>query len=129
MHTVLTQHIQTSQSENQKSEDLKCDLETNAKTHDCGKDRIDEANVIESENDREVRKEGKDKKSMINVRGGDSELVRRYILLEILMKNLEIQTETAKSSLIVAAANKPLYPTIQCMRYCFADIQYRYYKK
>ncbi|XP_060588753.1 tRNA (32-2'-O)-methyltransferase regulator THADA-like [Ruditapes philippinarum] len=120
MHTVLTQHIQTSQSE-----DLKCDLETEALKSDNGKECIDETNVIKSENDREVLREGKNKKSLVNVRGGDSELVRRYILLEILMKNLQIQTETAKSSLIVAAANKPLYPTIQCMRYCFADIQYR----
>ena len=114
MHIVLTQHIQTCQYGT-------IDLET-----DCsGQGSVDGTNLTES--GAVVPRQRTDvEKLLTNVRGGESELVRRYILLEILTKNLESQTVMAKSSLIVAAANKPLYPTIQCMRYCFAEVQYRY---
>lgn len=47
-----------------------------------------------------------------------------YLLLSILYQSLEAQCQTAKTSLAVAAANKPLYPTIQCMRYCFSSVDF-----
>ncbi|XP_052801972.1 thyroid adenoma-associated protein homolog [Mya arenaria] len=61
-----------------------------------------------------------------NVRGsGDSEVSQSYLLLRILLSSLESQYRTAKTSLIVAAATSPLYPTLMCMRYCFNNIHFR----
>ncbi|KAL4224170.1 hypothetical protein ACF0H5_017623 [Mactra antiquata] len=54
----------------------------------------------------------------------DTKISRRYLLLCILLRSLTSQMKTAKKSLVIAAANKPLYPTIQCMRYCFNDVEF-----
>ena len=56
----------------------------------------------------------------------DDILGRRFLLLVILLKSLQEQVDIAKNNLIVAAANCPLYPTMQCMRYCLAYINFRY---
>ena len=56
---------------------------------------------------------------------GDDLMGRRFLLLVILLKNLKGQTSIARNNLIVAAANCPLYPTMQCMRYCLAYIDFR----
>lgn len=61
-------------------------------------------------------------KKMLNYVG---ELDRSFFLLTVLMNNLEKQADIAKQSLIVAAANNPLYPTIQCMRYCLQEVNFR----
>ena len=50
---------------------------------------------------------------------------RSCMLLVILLNSLHEQVAVAKSNLIVAAANSPLYPTMQCMRYCLADVDFR----
>ena len=55
----------------------------------------------------------------------DSDSVRRLLLLVILLNSLKEQVDVAEDNLIVAAANCPLYPTMQCMRYCLADILFR----
>ena len=56
---------------------------------------------------------------------GDDLMGRRFLLLVILLKNLREQASIARNNLIVAAANCPLYPTMQCMRYCLAYIDFR----
>ena len=56
---------------------------------------------------------------------GDDLMGRRFLLLVILLKNLKEQAGIARNNLIVAAANCPLYPTMQCMRYCLAYIDFR----
>ena len=56
---------------------------------------------------------------------GDDLMGRQFLLLVILLKNLKEQAGIARNNLIVAAANCPLYPTMQCMRYCLAYIDFR----
>ena len=55
----------------------------------------------------------------------NNNLGRSCMLLVTLLNRLQEQAAVAKSNLIVAAANSPLYPTMQCMRYCLADIDFR----
>ena len=56
----------------------------------------------------------------------DNDAGRRLLLLMILLDSLKQQVDVARDNLIVAAANCPLYPTMQCMRYCLADIKFRF---
>ena len=55
----------------------------------------------------------------------DSDAGRHLLLLVILLNSLKDQVVVARDNLIVAAATCPLYPTMQCMRYCLADIHFR----
>ena len=57
--------------------------------------------------------------------GRDSEIEKMALLLWILLKSLEDQTEVANSNLLAAAADKPLYPTMLCIRYLLCKIQFR----
>ncbi|XP_052228091.1 thyroid adenoma-associated protein homolog isoform X2 [Dreissena polymorpha] len=47
-----------------------------------------------------------------------------YLLLVIFMASLGEQYMVARTSLAVAAANKPLYPTLMCIRYCLDRINF-----
>ncbi|XP_033733610.1 thyroid adenoma-associated protein homolog [Pecten maximus] len=47
---------------------------------------------------------------------------RSLLLLWILLSYLQDQKEVAKGSLIMAAANRPLYPTLHCIRYILFDV-------
>lgn len=145
LHKVITQHIKTDLCNTQKET-------KNADEELIGTDNKASADdkMLESEADRNNQKaDGSDNSGTLTKesRGlhqrdsnehlrlaenfwcshGDSELTRRFMLLCVLTKSLESQAGVAKTSLIIAAANKPLYPTIQCMRYCFADIDFRYF--
>lgn len=55
----------------------------------------------------------------------DNSSGRCLYLLVILLNSLQEQVDVARNNLIVAAANCPLYPTMQCMRYCLAVIDFR----
>ncbi|XP_069117931.1 tRNA (32-2'-O)-methyltransferase regulator THADA-like isoform X2 [Argopecten irradians] len=52
----------------------------------------------------------------------DSQSGRSLLLLWILLSYLLDQKEVAKGSLIMAAANRPLYPTLHCIRYILFDV-------
>ncbi|ESO99953.1 hypothetical protein LOTGIDRAFT_112768, partial [Lottia gigantea] len=45
----------------------------------------------------------------------------QFVLL--LLLSLQDQTEFAKKGLVLAAANRPIYPTIHCIRYILGDIK------
>lgn len=50
---------------------------------------------------------------------------RSLLLLQILLSCLQDQLEVAKNNLIMAAANRPLYPTLHCIRYLLCDVNLR----
>ncbi|XP_046339064.2 thyroid adenoma-associated protein homolog [Haliotis rufescens] len=47
------------------------------------------------------------------------------MLLTILLLSLRDQTAVARKSLIVAAANRPMYPTMHCIRHILSDVDLR----
>lgn len=58
---------------------------------------------------------------------GDFDLERnRLCLAFILLDLLEEQATVATSNLMFAAATKPMYPTLHCIRYILRDVSYRY---
>ena len=48
-----------------------------------------------------------------------------HLVVNLLILSLEDQLETAKQSLLHAAATKPMYPTLHCIRYLLAEVQLR----
>ena len=138
INTVLTQHIESAvdilknDSQNEARNQSEADNEMGAKSlnhpHDNESTQKDN-NGAKHKNEAEdttkgPRKEGNEELKLGNALCNPEER-GRYFLLLILLKSLESQYEIAKTSLAVAAANKPLYPTIQCMRYCFAGVNFR----
>ncbi|KAK6183578.1 hypothetical protein SNE40_011032 [Patella caerulea] len=57
----------------------------------------------------------------------DRDGVRYLKFLEMMILSLQDQTEVAKKGLIIAAANRPIYPTIHCIRYVLKDIKLNSY--
>ena|SRR6218665_211119 len=50
---------------------------------------------------------------------------KRLCLTEVLLDLLQDEVKVASSNLMLAAATRPMYPTLHCIRYIFADISYR----
>ncbi|KAK3597815.1 hypothetical protein CHS0354_029374 [Potamilus streckersoni] len=59
----------------------------------------------------------------------NSNFGRRLLLLWILLKYLQDQRVVAEKNLLIAAANRPLYSTIHCIRYILSDVDYRKMEK
>ncbi|KAK7482199.1 hypothetical protein BaRGS_00026548, partial [Batillaria attramentaria] len=56
---------------------------------------------------------------------GAVEVPREMRLLSTLLQLLVDQVTVARSSLVVAAANRPMYPTLHCIRYILEDMNLR----
>lgn len=53
-------------------------------------------------------------------------LNKPLFLLEILLKLLDDEIMVAKQSLITAAATRPMYPTLHCIRYILQEVDFRF---
>ena len=51
---------------------------------------------------------------------------RRHLILQVLLNSIKEQVAVARQSLLHAAATRPLYPTLQCIRYILADQDLKY---